>query len=114
MANASYTLTARATDTASQTTTSSGVSVTVSNSSGGGGITLSATGYKVQGVKVADLSWSGATSTNVDVYRNGGVIATTANNGAYTDDTGSRGGGTNTYRVCEAGTSTCSAEVSVS
>ncbi|HUH12939.1 MAG TPA: S8 family serine peptidase, partial [Longimicrobiales bacterium] len=53
-------------------------SVSVSSSSGGA-ISLSATGYKVKGRMHADLAWSGATSTNVDVYRNGSLIATTAN-----------------------------------
>ncbi len=73
-----------------------------------GGITLSATGTKVRGRHTIDLSWSGATSTNVDVYRNGALIDTTANDGAYTDATDNRGGGSYTHQVCEAGTSTCS------
>jgi subtilisin family serine protease len=115
VADGAYALTARATDTAGQTTTSAPVSVTVANSSGGdGGITLSATGYKVQGVKYADLSWSGASGLNVDVYRNNSLVATPSNTGTYTDNTGQRGGGTTTYRICEAGTSTCSNSVTVS
>jgi hypothetical protein len=32
-----------------------------------------------------DLSWSGATGSNVDIYRNGMVVATTGNDGFYTD-----------------------------
>jgi hypothetical protein len=79
-----------------------------------GGITLSAVGYKVKGVKTADLTWSGATSTNVDVYRDGTVVATTLNDGAHTDSTGQKGGGSHAYKVCEAGTSTCSNTVTVS
>jgi PKD repeat protein len=86
--------------------------VTVS-SGGGGGITLTATGYKVKGVQHADLSWSGATSTNVDVFRNNVKIVTTPNDGAHTDNIGKKGGGTYTYRVCEAGTTTCSNNVNV-
>ena len=39
---------------------------------------LTATGYLVDGKQRAGLNWSGATSANVDVYRNGGRIATTA------------------------------------
>jgi subtilisin family serine protease len=77
------------------------------------GITLSATGYKVKGVQHADLTWSGATSTNVDIVRNGMTVTTTANDGAHTDSTGTKGGGTYTYKVCEAETSICSAEVTV-
>jgi PKD repeat protein len=73
-----------------------------------GGITLSAVGYKNKGRQAVDLSWSGATGGDVDVKRDGEVIATTANDGAYTDNIGSRGGSTYNYEVCEAGTSTCS------
>lgn len=76
------------------------------------GITLSVQGYKVKGKKVGDLTWSGATSTNVDVYRDGSVIVTTANDGFYTDNTGQNGGGTITWKVCEAGTTTCSNDAS--
>lgn len=75
---------------------------------GGGGITLSATGYKVKGAQAVDLAWSGAGSTNVDVYRDGAIIATTPNDGAYTDSLGGKGAATYNYQVCEAGTSTCS------
>jgi PKD repeat protein len=83
--------------------------VTVKNS----GISLTVNTYKVKGTKYADLTWSGATSTSVDVYRNGGVIATTANDGSHTDGPLGKGGGSATYQVCEAGTSTCSNTVSV-
>lgn len=79
----------------------------------GSAITLSATGHKVQGAQNVDLSWAGASSTNVDVYRDGAVLATTANDGAFTDTIGARGGGSYTYRVCEAGTATCSNDVVV-
>jgi PKD repeat protein len=78
-----------------------------------GGISLSATGYKVQGVQRADLTWSGASSSQIDVFRNNTRVATVSNTGAYTDNIGARGGGSYSYRVCEAGTSTCSSQVSV-
>jgi hypothetical protein len=77
------------------------------------GITLSARGYKVQGRERADLSWSGASSNNVDIYRNGVRITTVPNNGFYTDVIGTRGPGTYTYQVCEAGTNTCSNQATV-
>src|SRR5437870_2152172 len=48
-----------------------------------GPITLSASGRKVGRVNTVDLTWTGATSTNIDVYRNGAVIATVPNTGAY-------------------------------
>ena len=70
--------------------------------------TLSARGYKSRGVRAADLTWSGATTT-VDVYRNNVRILTgTANDGFQTDNIGGKGAGTFTYRVCNTGTSTCS------
>lgn len=71
-------------------------------------ISLSATGYKVKGLQKADLSWTGATTANVDVYRNGSLIATTANDGFHTDNINNKGGGSYTYKVCEQGTAICS------
>ena len=73
-----------------------------------GDITLTADGYKVQGRWRTDLSWSGAEGSSVDIYRDGSLLTTVANTGAYTDATNIRGGGTLTYQVCEAGTSNCS------
>jgi subtilisin len=87
-------------------------SVTVSTPSTSG-ISLSATVYKVKGVHHADLAWSGATSEDVDVFRDGTKVATTANDGAYTDNIGKKGGGSYVYRVCAAGTTTCSNDVTV-
>src|SRR5262249_26454751 len=68
-------------------------------------ITLTASGRKVHGIDTVNLSWSGATSANVDIYRNGAIIATVPNTpSSYTDSTGQRGHATFTYKVCEAGT----------
>jgi hypothetical protein len=79
-----------------------------------GQITLTASGRKVHGIDTTDLVWSGATSSNVDIYRNGIRIATVLNNmGRYTDSTGQKGRATFTYKVCEAGTQNCSNEVTV-
>ena len=78
-----------------------------------GQITLTARGYKVRGERRVDLSWTGATSTNIDIYRNGVLIATTPNDGLYTDPVGGRGHATYTYGVCEAGTGNCSNQVTV-
>jgi len=76
------------------------------SSSTAGGISLSSSGYKVKGVHYVDLTWDGATSSDVDVYRDGFLITTTSNDGGSIDRTGQRGGGLYTYEVCEAGTST--------
>lgn len=76
-------------------------------------ITLSATGYKVKGRHSVDLSWTGATTTNVDIYRDGSIISTTLNDGFYVDNMSYVGNGFYTYQVCEEGTSTCSGVVDV-
>lgn len=90
-------------------TGSTSQNITVTSGSNTEGITLSATGYKVRGRQHADLTWSGETSEKVDIYRDGSIIATRDNNtGSYTDNIGNVGGGSYTYKVCEAGTNTCS------
>ena len=111
-AGGTYNVQLTVTDNAGGTsTTSQSVTVTAPST---GGISLSARGYKVKGSKKVDLSWSGATSNSVDVYRDSVKITTTANDGAYTDIINSRGGGSYTYKICEAGTSTsCSNSTSV-
>lgn len=71
-------------------------------------ISLTSSGYKSRGVHHIDLDWSGATGGSVDIVRDGAVLTTTANDGAYTDNTGNKGGRTYIYAVCESGTSVCS------
>jgi subtilisin family serine protease len=75
------------------------------------GIQLSATGTQAKGVRRVTLSWSGAASTTVDVFRNGSV-ATMPNTGSYVDEF-KGGGGSFTYSICDAGTIRCSPEVTV-
>ena len=104
----SVTLTVTDDDGATGSATKS-VTVTAPSS----GISLSVSGYKVKGTQTADLTWSGATSTSVDVFRNNVKVVTTANDGAHTDNIGQKGGGSYTYRVCEAGTATCSTNVTI-
>jgi len=76
-------------------------------------ITLAVDLYRYRGVHTADLTWSGAGSANIDVYRDGALIATTENDGAYTDSTGNRGKGSYVYSVCEEGTLRCSDDIAV-
>jgi cell division septation protein DedD len=77
-------------------------------------IVLTASGRRVQGRHTVDLSWTGANAANIDIYRDGVVIATVPNAGSYKDFIGVRGGNVRyTYKVCEAGTQNCSNQVTV-
>ena len=110
-ASGTYTVTLTVTDNGgAQSTTSKSVTV---SSGEAGSINLSATGRKVQGVHHADLTWNGATSSSVDVFRDNVMVITTANDGAHTDNIGRRGGGSYVYKICEAGTTVCSNQVTV-
>ena len=75
---------------------------------------LSARGYKEKGLQKAALTWSGLTATDVDVYRSNAKVSTTANTGSTTDHIDKKGNGSYTYKVCGAGTATCSNIESVS
>ena len=59
------------------------------------------------------LSWSGASSPTVDVYRNNVLILNTANDGSYIDTIRGRGHGSFTHKVRELGTQTCSNNATV-
>ena len=110
-AGGTYTVTLSVTDDGGLVDSTSG-QVTVS--AGTVTITLNAAlGSVAKNKRAIDLSWSGSSASQVDVYRNGSVIATTANDGAYTDSVSARKSATYTYRICEAGTQTCSNDASV-
>lgn len=108
-AGGSYTVTLTVTDNAGATGTTSR---TITVSAPASGITLTTRGYKTRGITKVDLTWSGATGTTADVYRNGAKIATPSNTGSYTDSLG-KVSGTYTYKVCNTGTTTCSPSSSV-
>jgi serine protease len=78
-------------------------------------IELTAFGYTRGAHAYANLLWSGAESSKVTVYRDGTAIATTQNDGAYTDNLGKVSGVSVTYKICQANSpSVCSNEVTVS
>ena len=88
-------------------------SPTVTPTATPGPIQLRGQGKKVGGINTVRLKWRGATSANIDVYRNGVLVATTPNDGQYDDSTGDTGQAQYMDRVCEAGTQNCSNTVTV-
>ncbi|MDQ3634908.1 MAG: S8 family serine peptidase [Acidobacteriota bacterium] len=102
-----YTVTLTVTDNGGATgSTSQSVTATAPGSN----ITLSVTMTKAKGINYANLSWSG-TSGSTDVKEDGTKIATVSGT-TYQNNLG-RGSGTRTYQVCNAGTTTCSNQVTV-
>ena len=77
-------------------------------------ITLTLSTSKTSTARLVDLRWSGATSSNVDIYRNGTKRATVSNSGRYTDQFSRNAHGTYRYKVCVAGGQTCSSEKTIS
>lgn len=76
-------------------------------------ITLTASGQKIKGFIYGNLTWAN-TAEQVDIYRNGAVVATITGN-SHTDNTGEKGGGTFIYQICETVIVTnCSNTVTVS
>ncbi|NQZ88313.1 MAG: S8 family serine peptidase [Colwellia sp.] len=77
----------------------------------GGDIIADASGYRSKGKNKVNLTWSDAVTSSVDIYRNGSLRTTTANDGQFTDSFKSYG--SFTYKVCDQGTNNCSADVTV-
>jgi hypothetical protein len=77
-------------------------------------ITLTVSTRTTKKARFVDLRWSGATSSSMDIYRNGARIATASNTGGYTEQFNLRASGTFTYRVCVAGGQVCSNEATIS
>ena len=59
-----------------------------------------------------ELVWTGLAAATVDVYRDGSLLVTTANDGRYLDSV-DPATSTVTYRVCEAGAGVCTGDVTV-
>ena len=71
-------------------------------------ITLTATGTSTATTQIMSLKWKGARGTTVDVYRNGLFLRNTANDGSDSNGRAYSGGATYRFKVCEAGSTTCS------
>ena len=76
-------------------------------------ISLSATGRVDGAVQYMTLKWSGATGPMVDIYRNGARLRTTTNDGSDTNGRTFQGNATYVFRVCQAGTTICSNDATV-
>jgi PKD repeat protein len=75
-------------------------------------ISLSARGYKLNGLRKVELSWSGPTGTSFDIYRDGAKIATVQTS-AYTDSLNTKGPGSYVYEACASASSICSNQATV-
>ena len=70
------------------------------------------TGSRSRGGKQADLSWTGGTTSNVDIYVNGSLNTTTANDGSASFSVTKNV--TVTFTVCEDGSTTvCTNQISL-
>jgi hypothetical protein len=78
-----------------------------------GGFTLTATGTFDGTRQTMILRWSGASGATADVYRNGSFLRNTANDGRDSKGRNFQGSATYVFKVCEAGSSTCSNEATV-
>ncbi len=74
-------------------------------------ISLQGAGSRHNGRVMATLRWSGAESESVELYRNGSLIAITANDGKHVDTGINEHSKSATYRVCEPSSRFCSSAV---
>jgi hypothetical protein len=74
-------------------------------------IALQAMTVQMAGAHYVDLTWTGAATATVDLFRNGTKLVTTANDGAYSDSVSI---GSYQYRLCNLNSTTaCSALVDI-
>ncbi len=73
-------------------------------------IALTVSGWTTDTKHNIRYNWSGAVGAQVDLYRNGSRVVTTANDGHQVTGLAFKGSATYRLTVCQAGTSTCSAE----
>jgi subtilisin family serine protease len=102
-ATGTYNVTLTVTDNEGATdSTSQSVSVDDGVTPPPANMTLS--GNRSKGNKQANLSWTGGTTSNVDIYINGGLNNTTANDGSQSFSVNRNS--SYTFTVCEAGSTT--------
>jgi subtilisin family serine protease len=92
----------------SSATTTMNITVSVSK------ILVIAKASKVKGANLVDLTWTGAMTPSVEIYRNNQKLITVTNSGQFTDNNPGKGSLTGyTYRVCEIGLTYCSQATSL-
>ena len=78
------------------------------------GISLSLTGRTDSTKQYVALTWSGATGATVDLYRNGKYLQTLTNTGKHTTVRTFTGPATYVFKICQAGSTVCSNEATIS
>ncbi|NNK32776.1 MAG: PKD domain-containing protein [Xanthomonadales bacterium] len=76
-------------------------------------IVLTGEGGLPNGRRVATLRWSGAETSDVELFRNGRLIATTENDGKYIDAAIEEHRKSAEYRLCQPGSDLCSDTISL-
>ena len=76
-------------------------------------ISLSVSSRKSGSNRIVELAWAGATTSTVDIFRNGSLLVTAPNSGSYKETFANSVRGTFTYKVCNSGGGPCSNEVSI-
>jgi subtilisin family serine protease len=77
-------------------------------------IPLAATAHRTHEAWLVQLVWSGTLADQISIFRNGALVDTVVNSGAYVDNLGKvRRGQTFTFHVCDAGSAHCSKAVAV-
>jgi hypothetical protein len=106
-------VTTSTTELPATTTTTTAPATTTSTTLAPVRITLSAKKVKAKAGTAVALVWTGATTSTVEIVRNGVTVATPSNTGNYTDPVKVRAGTTLSYTVCTTGRTMCSNTVVV-
>lgn len=110
-ASGSYTVTLTVTDNEGASSSSS-KTVTVDDGTTPPPAEMTLSGTRSKGNRQANLSWTGGSTSNVDVFVNGSFNSTTANDGAISFSVSKNS--TYTFTVCEEGsTSVCTNQITL-